>query len=98
MVDKYRCYGKDDFGHPYDAFSMKEHDGDWVRAEDHDNAMRAATLLREGLSKIIKEQERLLTYVYKHFPGNILLSDGWMEDCKEILAIGSPASGGGEHG
>lgn len=60
-----------------------------VPLQDHENAMRAAKLLREGLSKIIKEQERLLTYVYKYFPARILLSDGWMEDCKEILAIDS---------
>jgi hypothetical protein len=45
----------------------------------------AAVLMRKGFSKIIDEQARLLTYVYKHFPGNVLLSDGWMEDCKEIL-------------
>jgi hypothetical protein len=36
MVDKYRCYGKDDFGHPYDALSMKDEYGEWVRSEDYD--------------------------------------------------------------
>jgi hypothetical protein len=36
VVDKYRCYGKDDLGHPYDALSMKDEFGDWVRQEDYE--------------------------------------------------------------
>lgn len=61
----------------------------FVHFNDHQNSMQAAKLIRGGMSKIIKEQERLLTYVYKYFPARVLLSDGWMEDCKEILAIDS---------
>ena len=45
MVDKYRCYGKDDFGDPYDALSMKDPYGEWVRAEDYDALDAAATAL-----------------------------------------------------
>jgi hypothetical protein len=47
----------------------------------------AARILVKGYAKIIDEQARLLTYVYKYFNGNILLSDGWMEDCREILGL-----------
>lgn len=42
MVDKYRCYGKDALGYPYDALSIKEPDGDWVKAEDYDALLAAA--------------------------------------------------------
>lgn len=45
MADKYRCYGKDDFGHPYDALSMKDEYGEWVRAEDYD-AIAAELVMR----------------------------------------------------
>lgn len=33
-VSRYACYGKDDFGHPYDALSRQDPDGEWVLHEE----------------------------------------------------------------
>jgi septal ring factor EnvC (AmiA/AmiB activator) len=41
-MQKYRCYGKDDLGYPYDALYERDENGDWYRAEDVD-AYRAET-------------------------------------------------------
>lgn len=35
-MQKYRCYGKDDLGYPYDALSMADEHGDWYLASDVD--------------------------------------------------------------
>jgi len=35
-MQKYRCYGKDDLGYPYDALSIRDEYGDWYRVEDVD--------------------------------------------------------------
>ena len=55
MVDKYRCYGKDDFGDPYDALSMKDPYGEWVRAEDYDALDAAATALGTEVQRLNME-------------------------------------------
>ena len=37
---RYRCYGKDDLGHEYDAMAYEDPDGDWIRLADFDARIR----------------------------------------------------------
>lgn len=67
---------------------------------DHNNAMQAAKLLRQGLSKIVKEQERLLLEVLKHAgPIRVFLSDQWINDAMDICGLeGSTVQRRDDHG
>jgi hypothetical protein len=69
MADKYRCYGKDDFGHPYDALSMKDEYGEWVRTEDYDTL--AAELA--GVKHKLKVSEATCELAY--IPHRALVAD-----------------------
>jgi hypothetical protein len=81
MVDKYRCYGKDDLGYPYDAKSIKEPDGDWVRAEDYD-ALEAAA-------------NAVLKAYMPQFPNSLAVDDCLVNLAAAICKpFSSPASGG----
>lgn len=35
-MQKYRCYGKDDLGYPYDALYERDDNGDWYDAAEVD--------------------------------------------------------------
>jgi len=59
MADKYRCYGKDGFGHPYDALSMKDEYGEWVRAEDYDATAADLAGLRREHQRVWEEKKAL---------------------------------------
>lgn len=54
MVDRFRCYGKDDFGHPYDALSEADEDGDWVRFEDYQRIVDGARNLMDRAEQQIR--------------------------------------------
>lgn len=61
-MQKYRCYGKDDLGYPYDALSITDENGDWYLVDDVDARIaeleRHATVQYHGaLHKRIAELE-----------------------------------------
>lgn len=44
---RYRCYGKDDLGHEYDAMAYEDPDGDWIRLADFDALYSTAIFNRK---------------------------------------------------
>jgi len=58
MVDRYRCFGKDDFGHEYTALSTVDDDGDWVRFEDYERIVQGA---RDLLDRAEQNQRVMVT-------------------------------------
>lgn len=63
---------------------------------EHDALRAASKLMNKGLSGIIKEQARLLEYILKYSGFEAVLPNGWVEDCKRILAEDSPSDRGGK--
>jgi hypothetical protein len=52
-VRRWYCYGKDDFGHKYNALCDEESDGEYVLADDH------IALLTERDATVARLNERL---------------------------------------
>lgn len=57
---RYTCYGKDDFGHPYDALASEDSDGAWVRFDDMDLYMLEGFQMMRELAMRLQFAETLL--------------------------------------
>lgn len=59
MTKRYRCYGKDDLGYPYDAMSMPDEHGDWVRWEDYERIALEFRLSSQQAAALRDDRDRL---------------------------------------
>lgn len=93
-LQKYRCYGKDELGYPYDALSMRDQFGEWYSVDEVDARL---ALMQRAVEYCVQHG----VYWVPHWNG--MCAFDWDKSClkaaqipEELHAIICPGSGKGE--